>query len=133
MAAAFLRWLVDGRFVLLGSASYTVDAKGELLLEDGSGLGLLARPHHPDPPMTLKRRLLAISRADARSSVHRAARFTRVAVRRFDETGTITGEDRIIGLFAASAHRERARHTGAAQRAAEVLERSGFVADAHWA
>ena len=25
VAAAFLRWLVDGRFVLLGSASYTVD------------------------------------------------------------------------------------------------------------
>ena len=60
--------------------------------------------------MTLKRRLLAISRADARSSVHRAARFYRVAVRRFDETGTITGEDRIIGLFAASAPRACSTH-----------------------
>ncbi|MGD9700807.1 MAG: NAD-glutamate dehydrogenase [Acidimicrobiia bacterium] len=132
VTAGFLRWLIDGRFVLLGMASYRVDAKGDLQLEEGSGLGLLTRSHHADPPMTLQRRLLAISRADARSSVHRAARFTCIAVRRFDETGTIVGEDRIIGLFAASAYRESVLDTPVLrERAAEVLERSGFMADAH--
>jgi glutamate dehydrogenase len=130
--SAFLRWLTDGRFVLLGMASYTVDAKGELQMELESGLGLLTKPHRVDPPMTLQRRLLAVSRADARSSVHRAARFTCVAVRRFDASGTITGEDRIMGLFAASAYRESVLDTPVLrERVAEVLDRSGFPPDAH--
>ena len=130
--AAFLRWLVDGQFVLLGMASYEVDPKGQLKVEPGSELGLLAKPHTVDPPMTLQRHLLAISRADTRSTVHRAARMTCVAVRRFDERGSVVGEDRIIGLFAASAYRESVLDTPVLrERALEVMERSGFPADSH--
>ncbi len=114
-AERFLTWLTRQHFVFLGVADYLLH-DADLVAESGRGLGLLGRPHRADPPMAPGRDLLSISRADAHATVHRDARLTCVAVRRFGDDGEVIGEHRIEGLFSAAAARERRRDPAAARQ-----------------
>src|SRR6185436_1694305 len=102
-----LRWLVAQRFVFLGAARYAFDgAAPPTVPVDGSALGMLRAPHVIDPPFTDDGAVLSITRSVTRSSVYRPQRLAVVSVRHRDDAGRVVAEDRIVGLFAASAYRQ---------------------------
>jgi glutamate dehydrogenase len=111
-----LHWLDEGNFTFLGYREYnleTQDGEDVLTLIDGSGLGLLrsADDRHQIQHLTnagrqkaRERTALVITKANSRSTVHRPAYFDYIGIKSFDAAGQVKGEQRFIGLFAASAY-----------------------------
>jgi glutamate dehydrogenase len=117
--AAFLRWLVDNHFTFVGHRSYAldrVDGEDVLRIVPGSSLGVLrdrpgaelaARFSALPPELRAYARrpeLLVVTKATARSTVHRAGYLDHVGVKRFDAQGQVCGEDRFLGLFTSTAY-----------------------------
>ena len=130
----FLRWLLDGHFVLLASRDYQGGTQGE-------GLGLLrdsrvhamgrigdSGVHHlrdQDPPVL-------VTKANMESTVHRRAIMDFIGVKLFGADGRVTGERRFYGLFASDAYQMRPREIPLLRgKAARVLARAGFAPDSH--
>ena len=140
-----LRWLADDHFTFLGFRGYALveDADGyRLVAEPGSGLGVLRADQRQMPESgrlteevarrAKERRLLVITKANSRSTVHRPAYLDYVAVKVFDEQGEVTGELRFLGLFTSAAYTESVTRVPVLRRKAEgVLERSGFAPTSH--
>ncbi|MEP6953176.1 MAG: NAD-glutamate dehydrogenase, partial [Solirubrobacteraceae bacterium] len=142
---AFLRWLADDNFILLGAREYAI-AGEEICVVPGSGLGLLddegrstfARPVPvADLEPGLRERategdLLIVSRTNGLSPVHRRERMDYVGVRRVSPDGEIVGESRLIGLFTSKAYAEPASRipllSGKLRR---VLAAEDLVAGSH--
>ncbi|RBY76505.1 NAD-glutamate dehydrogenase [Blastococcus sp. TF02-09] len=139
-AAALLRWLADGNLVLLGARDVDI-ATGEeapgVRPVPGSGLGVLrsdtdqrgpASP--PEAAQVPGRHLLTVTKADARSSVHRRAWLDLVAVTL--PRGDGYRQHRFVGLFPSSASSASVLDVPLVRRrAAEVIARSGVPADSH--
>jgi len=119
--AAFLDWLLDGHFVFLGYREYEIiDADGEqaLRLTPDSGLGILRKTgdsgyREPVPvrelPDGLRERVLGgrtvvVTKTNAPSTVHRAARMDYIGIKQLDERGQVIGERRFLGLLTSKAH-----------------------------
>jgi glutamate dehydrogenase len=141
----FLRWLEDHHFTFLGHREYLLEMlDGEEVLRSvpGTGLGILrdaldrtgsvsrlrpeARATARDP------RLLTITKANSRATVHRPVYLDYVGIRRFDDEGQVVAERRFLGLFTNSAYAEsvtRLPIIGA--KVKEILRRSGFAPDSH--
>ena len=114
---ALLEWLLADNFVLLGCRDYRLIGEGERLdIVPGSGLGVLreragevASTGFAALPEAVRSRaveapLLAITKSASRATVHRAGHADHVAVRSLDARGQVTGERRILGLFASTAY-----------------------------
>ena len=99
-----LSWMVKKHFVFLGAASYDLVA-GELLIKRASRLGLLRDCEVVDPVFAATDFLVSIVRADAEIELERRTRPVCIAVRRVGSEGEVVGEERFVGLFAASAYR----------------------------
>ena len=111
-----LHWLDEGNFTFLGYREYNLemlDGEDVLTLIEGSGLGLLrsADDRHQIQHLTnagrqkaRERAALVITKANSRSTVHRPAYFDYIGIKSFDAAGQVKGEQRFIGLFAASAY-----------------------------
>ena len=120
---AFLDWLLDGNFILLGFREYEIDDE-EIRLVAGSGLGILrddaasafARPVALDSlPDSVRRRattgdVLLVSKTNRLSPVHRRARMDYIGVRDVED-GRIVGELRLLGLFTTKAYAATAQQT----------------------
>ncbi|NNK31798.1 MAG: NAD-glutamate dehydrogenase [Xanthomonadales bacterium] len=143
---AFLRWLRDDHFVLLGVRDYRVvreKRKYELQLVPGSGLGILreeertvtSRPLTSLAEAARKKRIklpLIITKTNARSTVHRAGYLDYIGVLQFDARGRTVGERRFLGLFTSTAYNLNAMETPLVRRRAQkTLERSGLVEGSH--
>ncbi|MEO6822930.1 MAG: NAD-glutamate dehydrogenase, partial [Candidatus Nanopelagicales bacterium] len=115
-AVEFLRWLADNHFTFLGYREYDLaGAPGDegLMGVPGSGLGILRADAGPSeafaklPPAARARatepHILVLTRANARSTVHRRAYLDYVGIKRFDANGVVNGERRFLGLFTSSA------------------------------
>ncbi len=144
-AADFLDWLVENHFTFLGARDYSlVPGKGgaHLTTASGSGLGLL----RSDPAMArqlttlsgaaldkaLERRVLFITKANSRATVHRPVYLDYIGVRRFDGDGAVIGEHRFLGLFTASAYADSVlRIPYVKDKIAEVMTTSGFPVESH--
>src|SRR5690606_20143542 len=75
--------------------------------------------HGPDP--------LIVTKANARSVVHRRAYLDYVGVKTFDAKGKLTGELRIVGLFTSAAYtRSVMKIPYLRSKAHAVIEKSGF-------
>src|SRR5439155_21254740 len=112
---AFLRWLLEDNFVLLGVRDYKVVELPEgqaLQVVPGSGLGILSdteRSAYAKPVLVadidpgLRKRfqegLLVVSKTNAVSEVHRRARMDYIGVRIAGPERVVIGERRILGLF----------------------------------
>lgn len=112
---AFLEYLYDNNFTLLGYREYKfVEKDGKLLSETvkGKSLGLLsdetmpvyvnnARKGLSMPQQKLRRgqEPMTISKVNRRSPVHRNVPIDSVAIKTFDKKGKVTGEMLFIGLF----------------------------------
>ncbi|PWR20609.1 NAD-glutamate dehydrogenase [Zavarzinia compransoris] len=130
----FLRWLLDGNFVLLASRDYRDGAQGE-------GLGLLrdARVHAMGRQgdggvhhLRSQDAALVVTKANMESTVHRRAIMDFVGVKLFDANGRPAGERRFYGLFASAAYQLRPRDIPLLRgKGARVLARAGFAPDSH--
>jgi glutamate dehydrogenase len=141
-----LRWLADDQFTFLGYRQYMLDenAAGEPVLAAvlGTGLGIL-RQDQPSPRLLSSmtpeaysavkaKRLLVITKANSRSTVHRNAYLDYIGIKTFDSFGNVIGEKRFLGLFASAAYLHSVRELPVVRRkVAAVVERSGLSLRGH--
>src|SRR4051794_31907162 len=141
-----LAWLAADHFTFLGYRDYRLverDGRDTLVAVTGSGLGIL-RYDQPvssgsfdrlTPQARAKareKRLLVLTTANTRATVHRAAYLAYVSVKQFDTDGEVVGERRFLGLFASSAYTDSVQRIPVVRRKVHaVLDRSGFAPDSH--
>ncbi|HWH01512.1 MAG TPA: NAD-glutamate dehydrogenase [Pilimelia sp.] len=141
-----LRWLADDHFTFLGYREYRlVDGpSGERLLRavPDTGLGILrgeqARPRVLSSMTSeayakaLEPRLLILTKANSRATVHRSAYLDYIGFKVFDADGAVVGERRFLGLFSSAAYRTSVRELPVVRRkVAEVFARSGLSPRSH--
>lgn len=129
-SADLLDWLCDDHLTFIGYREYLLvtgpDGSETLQVIAGSGLGILrdalpaqasanGSPHASSsfasmPPAVRARardpRILVLSKANSRSTVHRPSHLDYIGVKMFDGLGEVIGERRFLGLFTASAYNE---------------------------
>ncbi|MGA4684592.1 NAD-glutamate dehydrogenase [Micromonospora sp. AB353] len=143
-----LRWLAHDHFTFLGYREYrlvhTDGVRGGQALEAvlGTGLGILrsdspeARSLNSMTPeaheKVLEKRLLIITKANSRATVHRSAYLDYIGFKIFNEAGEVVGERRFLGLFSTAAYRTSVQELPVVRRkVAEVLDRSGLSLRSH--
>lgn len=153
-----MRWLADDHFTFLGYREYELitaagpDGSGEDVLSavPGTGLGILrSDPQHGDDgthpgspsfnrlpadarAKAREHKLLILTKANSRSTVHRPSYLDYVGVKKFDAEGNVVGERRFLGLFSSAAYTESVRRVPVVRRKVEeVLEGAGFTPDSH--
>ncbi len=145
-AKALLQWMADDHFTFLGSADYdlVVDGGKDVLRRvPESGLGIL-RPrdaHQAQAGTTLSsearrqardRGLLTLTKANARSTVHRPSHLDYVGVKTFDASGEVLGERRFLGLYTATAYSGSAFDIPVVRRKVEaIVRRAEFPRASH--
>ncbi len=148
-AIAFLEWLRDDNFTFLGMREFTYsggEKSGTLELADKPGLGILTDPdvlvlrrgaeavtttpeiraflHGPEP--------LIVTKANAKSAVHRRIYLDYVGVKTYTADGALSGELRIVGLFTSTAYtRSVAKIPYLRSKAEAVIAKSGFSPSDH--
>ena len=145
-AAAFLRWMADENFVLIGHRRLDIGERGALAVAAGENLGLLRDPAVPvfdalrdtaSLVPAMREALVApvplsVAKANMRSTVHRPQHADVVATRLFDADGRVSGLRLFLGLFAAAAYNRNPRSIPMlSQKVDRVLALAGFDPDAH--
>ncbi len=136
---AFLRWLTEDHFTFIGYAEYQLQADGQLVPLPEHNLGI--RRKRPDevqhlPPPVLRRfqepEVLLLTKASELATVHRRTYLDMVSIKRFGETGEVTGECRLLGLYTSSAYYGSLRETPLLRtKVARIIERSGLLPASH--
>ncbi|MFF5293560.1 NAD-glutamate dehydrogenase [Paractinoplanes globisporus] len=135
-----LKWLAHDHFTFLGYREYRLD--GDVLTAvHGTGLGILRGDSTPRRlssmapeayQRALEKRLLVITKANSRATVHRSAYLDYIGVKTFNDHGEVIGERRFLGLFSSSAYRTSVRELPVVKRKVmEVLDRSGLSPRGH--
>ncbi|MDQ4127771.1 MAG: NAD-glutamate dehydrogenase, partial [Actinomycetota bacterium] len=146
-ARAFLEWLDADNFTFLGHRDYdltTRDGEDALSAVAGSGLGILRETDSGPVSRSFSRltpevrrlarvpKLLNLTKANSRATVHRPSYLDYVGVKKFDESGEVTGERRFLGLYTFSAYSASAFDIPLVRRKVRyVLERAGFPEGSH--
>jgi glutamate dehydrogenase len=136
----FLQWLTDDSFIYLGYREYAISGTGDeatIAVVPGSGLGIMsddARSRFVEPvrvselEQSVRDRLfsgplLTVAKTNRETAIHRRARMDYIGVKRFDESGAVVGELRMIGLFTSKAYAESARQIPLIRRKLEAIMR----------
>ncbi|MFG2471211.1 NAD-glutamate dehydrogenase [Streptomyces canus] len=149
-ARELLRWLAANHFTFLGYREYQLRSDDSLAAVPGTGLGILrSDPHHageeghPVSPSferlpadarakAREHKLLVLTKANSRATVHRPSYLDYIGVKKFDADGNVVGERRFLGLFSSAAYTESVRRVPVIRRKVdEVLERAGFSPNSH--
>ena len=159
-AADLLDWLCDDHLTFLGYREYRLvtlaDGTDALEADPASGLGILRRadstPPEAAPPGRAAKvasrsfaalppavrakarepRVLVLSKANSRSTVHRPAFLDYVGVKMFDAAGTVVGERRFLGLLTASAYNESVLEIPVLrERVQRVMDILGLIPGSH--
>ena len=154
-AQELLRWLADDHFTFLGYREYDLvqSEDGEDLLQAvaGTGLGVLrsdprahalaedamssasfSRLTAPARAKARERKLLVLTKANSRSTVHRPSYLDYVGVKKFDAQGNVTGERRFLGLLSAAAYTESVTRIPVVRgKVAQAVAESGFTPESH--
>ncbi|WP_371528891.1 NAD-glutamate dehydrogenase [Streptomyces sp. NBC_01283] len=149
-ARELLRWLADNHFTFLGFREYVLTDDDSLSAVPGTGLGILrADPQHDgeeDHPVSpsfsrlpadarakaREHKLLVLTKANSRATVHRPSYLDYVGVKKFDADGNVIGERRFLGLFSSAAYTESVRRVPVIRRKVqEVLKGAGFSPNSH--
>ena len=145
---AFLRWLADDNFTLLGYRDYDLlqaDGGDALRVVPGSGLGILRVGDEPGAASASfaalsaevrararSPRLLLLTKSNNRSTVHRPGYLDYVGVKRFDASGAVCGERRFVGLYTSTAYNTSPTEIPLLRRkVAGVTARAGFLPKSH--
>ncbi|GAA1353011.1 NAD-glutamate dehydrogenase [Streptomyces beijiangensis] len=149
-ARELLRWLAADHFTFLGYREYQLTKDDALAAVPGTGLGILRSDpqHHEDDAHPVspsfsrlpadarakarEHKLLVLTKANSRATVHRPSYLDYVGVKKFDEQGNVVGERRFLGLFSSAAYTESVRRVPVVRRkVAEVLEGAGVSPHSH--
>ncbi|MFB7477860.1 NAD-glutamate dehydrogenase [Streptomyces anulatus] len=149
-ARELLRWLAADHFTFLGYREYELKDSDALAAVPGTGLGILrSDPHHSEDeahPVSpsfdrlpadarakaREHKLLVLTKANSRATVHRPSYLDYVGVKKFDAKGNVVGERRFLGLFSSAAYTESVRRVPVIRRkVAEVVEGAGFSYNSH--
>lgn len=149
-ARELLRWLSGDHFTFLGYREYQLRDDDSLTAVPGTGLGILrSDPQHGDDdshPVSpsferlpadarakaREHKVLVLTKANSRATVHRPSYLDYVGVKKFDENGDVVGERRFLGLFSSAAYTESVRRVPVVRRKVEeVLRGAGFSPNSH--
>ncbi|MEU6515860.1 NAD-glutamate dehydrogenase [Streptomyces sp. NPDC046978] len=149
-AGELLRWLAADHFTFLGYREYELREDDVLAAVPGTGLGILRSDpshagddQHPVSPSferlpadarakAREHKLLVLTKANSRATVHRPSYLDYVGVKKFDEQGNVVGERRFLGLFSSAAYTESVRRVPVIRRKVEeVLRGAGFSPNSH--
>ncbi|MFC8516578.1 NAD-glutamate dehydrogenase [Streptomyces sp. NPDC057257] len=149
-ARELLRWLAADHFTFLGYREYQLREDDSLGAVPGTGLGILRsdpqhseEEGHPVSPSferlpadarakAREHKLLVLTKANSRATVHRPSYLDYIGVKKFDADGNVVGERRFLGLFSSAAYTESVRRVPVIRRKVdEVLERAGFSPNSH--
>ncbi|MFF8903308.1 NAD-glutamate dehydrogenase [Streptomyces olivaceoviridis] len=149
-ARELLHWLADDHFTFLGYREYQLRDDDTLAAVPGTGLGILrSDPHHAEDDQhpvspsferlpadarakAREHKLLVLTKANSRATVHRPSYLDYIGVKKFDADGNVVGERRFLGLFSSAAYTESVRRVPVIRRKVdEVLERAGFSPHSH--
>jgi glutamate dehydrogenase len=144
---AFLEWIDDDNFTFLGYREYdltTQEGEDVLCAVEGSGLGILRQTDSgpishsfAELPPEVRRlartpKLLNLTKANSRATVHRPSYLDYIGIKKFDESGEVTGELRFLGLYTFTAYSSSVFDVPLIRRKVRyVLERSGFPEGSH--
>ncbi|MER5827960.1 NAD-glutamate dehydrogenase, partial [Streptomyces mirabilis] len=149
-ARELLRWLSDDHFTFLGFREYELRDDDSLAAVPGTGLGILRSDpqhggddSHPVSPSferlpadarakAREHKLLVLTKANSRATVHRPSYLDYIGVKKFDAEGNVVGERRFLGLFSSAAYTESVRRVPVVRRKVEeVLKGAGFSPNSH--
>jgi glutamate dehydrogenase len=144
---AFLQWVADNHFTFLGYREYSLaEVKGQdqLSIVPKSGLGVLREPklggisasfnELPESIRKLARepKLLMLTKANSRSTVHRPGYLDYIGIKQFDAAGKVTGEKRFVGLYTSSAYHANPGEVPLLRdKVRQVISRAGFQPASH--
>ncbi|MBN8442466.1 MAG: NAD-glutamate dehydrogenase [Thauera sp.] len=148
---AFLQWIADDNFTLLGCRDYDLvrgqasDGSGdELRVVPGSGLGVMREHGQAAPSLAFSqmspelrsyarhKNLLTLTKANARATVHRAVYLDYIGVKRFGADGEVIGERRLLGLYTSAAYSTSPTQIPVLRTKVEdVTRRAGFLPRSH--
>ncbi len=138
---AFLRWIAADNFTLLGYREYQFvgDDGAEIMrIVPGSGVGILRETGKervvsfasllPEVrAIARQKRLLVLTKTNARSTVHRPGYLDYVGIKRFGPAGEVIGERRFLGLFTSTAYNANPADIPLLRKkVASVIKRAGF-------
>jgi glutamate dehydrogenase len=142
-AIQFLEWLIDNNFTLLGVRDHVFAGKqSDLVPVRESGLGLL----RDDVPLLTRGgkavtvtpqlltffdepKTLLVTKANAKSRVHRRVYLDYIGVKRFDPGGHPIGEFRIVGLFTSTVYVRSTRSIPYLRRKTDAVVRREGVGE----
>lgn len=139
----FLSWLAEDNFTFLGYREHALetDENGEEVLRPlpHTGLGILRKSTtavahlRPEAQRTAREpRLLTITKANSRATVHRDVYLDYIGVRTFDEQGNVTGERRFLGMFTSAAYAASVMTLPiVSTKVRAVLDASGYSPTSH--
>ncbi|WP_237217042.1 NAD-glutamate dehydrogenase domain-containing protein, partial [Falsiroseomonas oryziterrae] len=144
--AAFLRWLAEENFVLLGHRRLELQEDGTATVVEAENLGLLrdaglpvfdALRDLPALPPAVRAALarlepVSIAKANIRATVHRPQHADVIITRIRDAAGRLTGGRLFLGLFAAAAYNRNPRSIPLLrEKVLRILARAGVDPEAH--
>lgn len=148
-AIAFIEWLRDDNFTLLGMREYDYkggEKRGKLERSEKPSLGILRDTDirvlvRGDQPVTTtpeiraflnSRDLLIVTKANSKSVVHRRAYLDYIGIKTYDDKGKLTGELRVVGLFTSTAYNRSAMRVPYIRSKVDaVLKRLQFEPSSH--
>lgn len=145
---AFLSWLADNHFLLMGFCEYDLvhDAAGKMQLQArrDTALGLLAnggaQPYsagfadlgEAEKEKWLLGERLILNKSQRRSRIHRNVYCDLVGIQKLDENGKVIGQWRFIGLYTAQAYLDSVWHIPVLRQKADfALKHGDFVAGSY--
>ncbi len=144
---AFLNWVLDNNFVLLGHRAHklvTEDGEDALQIVPDSTLGILRdsrslRIIESFAALPVEMRasarspeLLVVTKSSSRSTVHRPGYLDSISVKQFDEKGAVVGEHRFLGLFTSVAYSTKPAEIPLLRtKTGRALERAGLKPGSH--
>src|ERR671912_536090 len=144
---AFLEWIDDDNFTFLGYREYDLisqDGEEALCAVQGSGFGILRQTESgpvsrsfaelppgvrrlPRPPKGLN-----LTKGNSPATVQGPPYLDYIGIKKFDESGEVTGERRFLGLYTFSAYSASAFDIPLVRRKVRyVMERAGFPEGSH--
>ncbi len=121
---AFLDWLKKDHFTLLGYGRYALERRADGLhldresertlgimkrLQRGTGTTFAQLPTDVRERAAEPHRPLLLTKANARSTVHRSGYLDYVGVKRYAADGSVVGEHRFLGLYTSGAYNRTPR------------------------
>ncbi len=139
-AVAFLQWLANDHFALMGYREYELVKTSELLAIPDSGLGILqgeTTKSFSRLPKEIRRlasvpNILVITKASRRSPIHRPSYLDTIGIKKFNSKGEVIGERRFIGLYTSAAYNNRPAEIPLLRdKVADVMKLSGHKKGNH--